>query len=357
MLCTVSLRAVAVNDPLEWDALVKSFTFHSALQGWGFGEARRVTDWEPFRLRLERDGVPFAAAQVLRRKQFGLGILYCPRGPALNALSDLGDVATVLRSWASFSDISLKIEPPAPVASSGDPSVMPEQLGVWALSETIQPAHTVLIDIDQPEDQLLKNMKEMARRNTKTSVKEGVTAEPDDDFEAFWHLFEETNTRSKLLQRQRRYYEAMFRECSKYGGEARIINARWNDTPLATCFVIGLGNELCYLYGGSVRVERTEGQRDPKAPNGAYWGMIRYGAAGGYKVLDLFGIPKRIDESTSEKISNGVYEFKMRLGGRMAYFPAYEIALNPLSNLVTTALRWRRKRLNVRARGTADDVL
>ncbi len=353
----MSLRVTPITNPLEWDALVQSFTFHSALQGWGFGEARRVTAWTPHRLKLERDGVVFAAAQVLRRSQYGLGYLYCPRGPALNSLEDLQDVAAALKSWAKITDVSLKIEPCVPIPSVGDPSIMPKQIGVWSLAETIQPAHTVLISLEETEETRLAAMHQMAKRNTKQSLKEGVTAEPDDDFEAFWELFSETNTRSKLLQRSKAYYQAMLLECAKYGGEARIINARWNGKALATCFVIGLGNELCYLYGGSIRAEREEGQRDPKAPNGAYWGMIRFGLSRKYKTLDLYGIPKRIDESTSEKISNGVYEFKMRLGGQMAYFPAYEIALNPLSSAVNTALRWRRKAMNRKARGTDDDVL
>ena len=353
----MNYRVTPITNPLEWDALVTSFTHHSALQGWGFGEARKVTAWTPHRLKLERDGVVFAAAQVLRRTQYGLGYLYCPRGPALNRLEDLDDVAAALKTWTKLTDVSLKIEPCVPLASSGDPSIMPEKLGVWTQSETIQPAHTVLINLEQAEETCLNAMHQMAKRNTKQSLKEGVSAEPDDDFEVFWALFSETNQRSKLLQRQKAYYQAMFLECGKYGGEARIINARWNGTALATCFVIGLGKELCYLYGGSVRAERAEGQRDPKAPNGAYWGMIRYGISKSYKTLDLYGIPKRIDESTAQKISNGVYEFKMRLGGQMAYFPAFEIALNPLSSSVNAALRWRRKAMNRKARGSEDDVL
>jgi lipid II:glycine glycyltransferase (peptidoglycan interpeptide bridge formation enzyme) len=350
----VSLRALPVKHPLEWDALVTSFTHHSALQGWGFGEARRVTAWEPTRLRLERDGVPFGAAQVLRRQQYGLGYLYCPRGPALNSLDDLEDAAKVLNDFAGFGDVSLTIEPPVPILSSGDPSVIPEKLGVWAHAAPIQPEHTVLIDVTQTEEKLLKNMHEMARRNTRTSLKEGVTAGVETDFEAFWNLFSETNTRSQLLQRQRRYYEAMLNECGKYGGDAQIITARKDGVPLATGLVIGLGNELCYLYGGSTRLERAEGERDPKASNGFYWGMLQYAAQHGYKRLDLFGIPRVI---TADKHSFGVYEFKMRLGGQMAYFPAYEMALSPLSSLVNKALRWRKNRQNLQARGTTQDVL
>lgn len=343
-----------VKDPLEWDALVASFQHHSALQGWGFGEARRVTDWTPTRLRLERDGVLFGAAQVLRRTQFGLGYLYCPRGPALNTLDDLEDAGKLLNDFAGVGDVSVTVEPPVPIPSSGDPGIIPSSLGMWHHASPIQPEHTVLIDTTKPPEALLKNMHEMARRNTKTSLKEGVTAQTEADFEAFWALFSETNTRSKLLQRHRRYYEAMYLECRAYGGVAELITARQHGTPLATGMVIGLGKELCYLYGGSTRVEKIEGVKDPKASNGFYWGMLNYAHSHGFERLDLFGIPRVI---SSDKHSFGVYEFKMRLGGTMAYFPAYELSLSPLSSLVNRVLRWRRNRQNLAARGTTQDVL
>ena len=66
------ITATIISDPLEWNQLVVSFSHYSALQGWGFGEVRRVSGWTPHRLKLMRDGIPFAAAQVLRRKQTGL---------------------------------------------------------------------------------------------------------------------------------------------------------------------------------------------------------------------------------------------------------------------------------------------
>ncbi len=343
-----------VKDPHLWDALVASFAHHSALQGWGFGEARRVTAWTPTRYRLERDGVPFGAAQVLKRTQYGLGYLYCPRGPALNSLDDLEDAGKLLNDLAGPGDVSVTVEPPVPLISSGDPSVIPERLGAWRHASPIQPEHTVLIDTSQTPETLLKNMHEMARRNTRTSLKEGVTASVEDDFEAFWTLFTETNTRSSLLQRHRSYYEAMLRECNAYGGHAAIITARRDGVPLATGMVIGLGDELCYLYGGSTRLEKVEGVKDPKASNGFYWGMLNHAHSNGYKRLDLFGIPRVI---TSDKHSFGVYEFKMRLGGTMAYFPAYELPLSPLSSLVNRALRWRKNRQNLAARGTTQDIL
>ena len=82
--------------------------------------------------------------------------------------------------------------------------------------------------------------------------------------------------------------------------------------------------------------------------------MILHGMAKGYKHLDLFGIPRTLSE---DKHSFGVYQFKERLGGQKVHYPAYEIALSPISSLVNGALRLRKNVMNYRARGTTKDVL
>jgi lipid II:glycine glycyltransferase (peptidoglycan interpeptide bridge formation enzyme) len=178
-------------------------------------------------------------------------------------------------------------------------------------------------------------------------------AGPEDDFDAFWALFSETNERSKLLSRTRAYYEAVYRECGRYGGRAAIVTARLDGLPLASGMVIGLGGNLNYLYGGSTRA-REEGERDPKGSNAFYWGMIQYGVREGFRELDLFGIPRKLDP---EKHSFGVYQFKERLGGNRVHFPAYEIGLSPLAPALGAAIRARKSIMNYRARGTTQDVL
>jgi lipid II:glycine glycyltransferase (peptidoglycan interpeptide bridge formation enzyme) len=345
--------AAEVRDPLEWDALVASFPLTSALQGWGWGEVKRLSGWVPHRLRLERDGEVFAAAQVLRRRAGpGPSLLYAPRGPAMRALTDLDDVARALRAWAGVSDLSLKIEPSAALPSG---SGIPPRLGPFAYAEPVQPEHTVLLDLTLPEDEALRRMHQMARRNTKTAVKMGVVGAEDPDFEAFWTLFTETNTRSSLMQHSRAYYEAVLREGNRYGGRAALITARFEGEPLASGLVLGLGEGLNYLYGGSTRErERREGERDPKASNGFYWGMIRWGAEHGFRTLDLFGIPRVLEET---KHSYGVYQFKERLGGQKVLYPAYELPLSPLAPVVNGALRLRKNLMNYRARGSTQDVL
>ena len=151
-----------LRDPEAWNALVSSLPHSSALQGWGWGEVKRHSGWTPYRLRLEVDGVLIAAAQVLRRKQGPLGILYCPRGPALRSLEDLEMIALALRSWAGPGDVSLKIEPPVPILSDGTGAGIPESLGVWQHVESTQPEHTVLLDLTKPEADFMKSMHERA---------------------------------------------------------------------------------------------------------------------------------------------------------------------------------------------------
>lgn len=343
-----------VHDPEAWNALVAGFRYSSPLQGWGWGEVKRLSGWIPSRLKLERAGETFAAVQILRRKQGPVAYLYAPRGPALNDVNNLEDAATALRAWSGAGDVTLKIEPPIPIPSDGDPSVIPAQHGPWTYTESTQPEHTVLLDLSRDEAAILKGMHDMAKRNTKTSIKEGVIAGVEDDFDAFWNLFTETNQRSSLMNHSRTYYETVLCECARHGGDAKIITARLEGQALASGLVIGLGAELDYLYGGSTRLERVEGQRDPKGSNGFYWGMIRYGVQHGYKHLDLFGIPRELSE---DKHSFGVYQFKERLGGQKVWYPAYELQLSPLSSVVNTALRLRKNLMNYRARGTTKDVL
>ena len=346
------LVADPVLDPLAWDALVAGLPLSSALQGWGWGEAKRSTDWTPHRLAISRGGELIAAAQVLRRR-LGPGVSYllAPRGPALQSLDDLPHAGQAIRRWAERSDIALKVEPPSPLPE--DDAIPARLFDDFEWSDPVQPEHTVLLDLSQPEDKLLANMHQMARRNTRTALKLGVQAGEDADFDAFWLLFEETNTRSKLLSRTRAYYEAVYREGGRYGGRSAIITARLNGAPLATGMVLGLGGELNYLYGGSTR-ERAQDTRDPKASNAFYWAMLRWGKAQGFTRLDLFGIPRQLDAS---RHSFGVYQFKERLGGEKVHYPAYELRLNALAPFVNAALRARMGLLNYRSRGTIQDVL
>ncbi|MGI8747565.1 MAG: peptidoglycan bridge formation glycyltransferase FemA/FemB family protein, partial [Deinococcus sp.] len=145
---------------------------------------------------------------------------------------------------------------------------------------------------------------------------------------------------------------------NRHGGEAYLILARHEGRPLAGGLFLGLGGLTCYLFGGSVRDDRPgaggEPRRDVKAPTLFYWGAMQDAREHGYRTLDFWGIPRKLDE---EKHSFGIYRMKENFGGARVWYPAYTLGLNPLAPLVARALRGRKTRNNLRKRGNADDVL
>ncbi len=344
-----------VQDAHAYDDVVRGLPITSPLQGWGYGEARRVLGHVPHRFFVRRGGEVIGALQLLRKPLLGgLSVLYAPRGPALRDISDLPGVARAVRDWAGPADVRALIEPPFP----RQPELVPGQLGPWKRAEAEQPEHTIVVNLRRSEEELLAGLHHMARRNVRKSAKLGVSAGRDGDFEAFWHVFTQTNARAQLGAFPRAYYETMLREGAAYGGEAYLVLARHEGRALAGGFFLALGGEVAYLYGGSVKDDRPgeagEARKDVQAPTAFYWGAMRDAREHGYRTFDFWGIPRALDEG---KHSYGVFRMKENFGGDKVWFPGYDLSLSPLSPAVARALRWRKSLNNYRRRGSAQDVL
>ncbi|MFC4452837.1 lipid II:glycine glycyltransferase FemX [Deinococcus sonorensis] len=349
------LRLEATQDAHLYDDAVRSLPITSALQGWGYGEARRVLGQQPLRYLIRDGGRTVGALQLLRKTLVpGFSTLYAPRGPALESLDLLPELAGVIRQAARPTDVLVKIEPPVPLQETD----IPASHGRWQRAEAEQPEHTIISDLSQPEDTLFAGLHSMARRNVRAAQKFGVTVGRDDQFQDFWDIFTATNERAQLGAFPRRYYETMLQEGSRYGGEAYVVLARHEGRALAGGFFLTMGAGTYYLFGGSVRDDRPtetgEPRKDVKAPTAFYWGAMLDARARGYQLFDFWGIPRRLDE---EKHSFGIYRMKENFGGTRVWYPAYSLPLSPLAPLITRALRTRKTRNNLRRRGSADDVL
>ncbi|MCE0485785.1 lipid II:glycine glycyltransferase FemX [Ornithinimicrobium sediminis] len=362
------LTLVEAHDRSTFNAAVRDLPISSPLQSWGYGEARRVLGQQPLRFLLRRNGSTVGALQVVRKPLVpGVSTLYAPRGPALESLDDLPEVARLVRRMARTTDMHLKIEPSVPLVAGTEPhqvdlaaeqSVIPERLGPFRRTETEQPEHTILADLGQDSDTIFAGLHKMARRNVRTAQRMGVVAARDDDFAAFWEIFDATNQRAKLGSFPRAYYETLLREGNGDGSEAYLFLSRHEGRALAGGFFLGLGDMTCYLYGGSIRDDRppSEGEtrKDAKAPDAFYWGAMQDAKEHGYTAFDFWGIPRRLDES---KHSYGVFKMKLKFGTARYWFPAYDLSLHPFSPALRKALRARRSYVNYRSRGTTDDIL
>lgn len=355
------LSLTPTTDPRVYDDAVRHLPITSALQGWGYGEARRELGQVPMRYLIQDGGKTVGALQLIRKRLIpGFSTLYAPRGPALESLELLPGVAEAVRKIARPTDALLKIEPPVPYDASAEDSYdqLPARFGPFARATTEQPEHTIVADLTRSEDQMFKDLSSMARRNVRTAEKMGVVAGRDDDFEAFWDIFTATNERAKLGAFPRAYYETMLREGNAHGGEAYIVLSRYQGKALAGGFFLAMGKGTYYLFGGSVRDDRTQDDgtpfKDSKAPDAFYWASLLDAKRRGYELFDFWGIPRVLDEN---KHSYGVFKMKLKFSEQRVWYPAYDLNLNPAAPAIVKALRWRKTQNNLRKRGSADDVL
>ena len=355
----VRLTLQETTDSRVYDDAVRNLPITSALQGWGYGEARRALGQVPARYLIQDAGRTVGALQLIRKRLVpGFSTLYAPRGPALESLDLLPGVAEAVRKVARPTDTLLKIEPPVPLDANDEQTVIPESYGPFTRAATEQPEHTIIADLRRSEEELFAGLHSMARRNVRTAEKLGVVAGRDDDFDAFWEIFTATNERAKLGAFPRKYYETMLREGNAHGGEAYIVLSRYQGKALAGGFFIAMGKGTYYLFGGSVRDDRTDADgkplKDSKAPDAFYWNAMLDAKRQGYELFDFWGIPREMDES---KHSFGVFKMKLKFSEQRVWYPAYDLNLNPAAPMIVKALRWRKTQNNLRKRGSADDVL
>ncbi len=336
------MKAVEISDATQWNQLVSSFKYSSALQSWGWGEVKRLSGWVPTRVAIYDGDTAIGCAQILKKGYLGFFKMgYSTRGPAFDELINLEKIIIGIRGFCRDC-LYLKIEPEIP---SEQHLELPEAIP----SETIQPENTIWIDLQKGREGLLASMENMHKRNTKLAEKRVITtAEGPEGFEDFWQVFEETNQRAKLMQHSKAYYQKVLEAMEQPLGHAFISVSRLEGKPLAAGLFVAFAGKVDYLYGGSSRENSNA-----KAPNGMHWGAITWGVDHGYKVYDLWGVPRSREGSHAA----GIDAFKEGFGGERVAFPAYDIALSPLYGIVKKGLRLRKDLANYRARGTTKDVL
>ncbi len=339
------LRLEPITDATAWNQKVSSLLISSALQSWGWGEVKKLSGWQPERVAVYENDELIAAAQLFRRRFAGpISMLYASRGPALRNIQDLPRVVEALKQRAGGA-VYLKLEP-----ETGQPAQLAApEFSQMQIEETIQPEYSVWLDLTLGREGLLSNMENMHRRNTRLAERRvETTIEGSEAFEEFWQLFEETNLRAKLLQHSRTYYQTVLEEMNQPLGQAFISISRLEGKALAAGLFVAFAGKVDYLYGGSSRENSNA-----KAPNGMHWGAINWGLENGYRIYDLWGVPRQTEGSHAA----GIDAFKEGFGGSRVRFPAYDAPLSPLYGGIKKALRLRKNWFNYRTRGTTRDVL
>ncbi|CAM5244243.1 Aminoacyltransferase OS=Streptomyces tendae OX=1932 GN=GUR47_19615 PE=3 SV=1 [Streptomyces tendae] len=204
------------------------------------------------------------------------------------------------------------------------------------------------------EDDLLRSMNQLWRRNIKKAAKEGVevtggrvtggqvtdgliaggpgTGGPGvsgpgmtgEDVKAFHGLYVHTAERDRFTPRPLSYFETMFAVLGAEDPERiRLYLARHRGDLVAATVMVRVGAHAVYAYGAS----STE-KREVRGSNACQWAMIRDALATGCDVYDLRGITPTLDADDPHV---GLIQFKVGTGGQaVRYVGEWDLPLRPL---------------------------
>ncbi|WP_227467466.1 lipid II:glycine glycyltransferase FemX [Nocardioides lijunqiniae] len=175
------------------------------------------------------------------------------------------------------------------------------------------------------EDDVLKGMNQLWRRNIKKAGKLGVevtSSAGTEDLKAFHDLYVHTAQRDHFTPRPLAYFQTMV---DALGAESpdriRLWFARHEGDLVASTISIRVGAHAWYSYGAS----STE-KREVRGSNAIQWAMMRDALAAGASVYDLRGITDTLDPDDSHA---GLIQFKVGTGGEaVEYVGEWDLPLN-----------------------------
>ncbi|GAQ51242.1 lipid II:glycine glycyltransferase FemX [Streptomyces acidiscabies] len=174
------------------------------------------------------------------------------------------------------------------------------------------------------EDDLLRGMNQLWRRNIKKAAREGVDVTVGTDLKAFHDLYVHTAERDRFTPRPLRYFQTMFAELNAEDPERiSLYLARHQGDVVAAAVLVRVGAHAWYAYGAS-----STAKREVRGSNACQWAMIRDSLAAGCDVYDLRGITPTLDAGDPHL---GLIQFKVGTGGRAVRYPGeWDLPLRPM---------------------------
>jgi len=291
------LSVTPVDDRRAWDAEVLGLGGHP-LQLWGWGAVKGAGAWRPLRLRVtDADGTPVGLAQVLvRRLPFPFRALsHVPRGPVLAPGVAPGPVLRAVTSWVrrNVGGTAISFEPHWPEGTVVD---LP---GSRRGANTILFPHTLIIDLERSEDELLADLSRTTRQGVRRSARTDLVYREItglDELRACLAIYHETAQRAGFGLHPDAYYERVWTEL---GEHSPVFAAFEGERPVAFLWLAASGRTSFELYAGA-----DDTGRRLRANYSLKWTAITAMKARGLTEYDVNGL-----------LNDGISEFKRSFAG------------------------------------------
>lgn len=313
------------TDAEQWNELVLEMGGHP-LQLWGWGELKASHGWSVDRVYFVEDDtpdVPVGYLQILTRKlPLPLrAFSYVPRMQLFHVKqSEILAIATAFIK-KKYKGVALSVEPDALMFEAPDKWVR--------ATNKILPAETILLDLEQSEDELQTAMAKKTRQYIRKSSKDIVIRQANDEerVRQCLELYRQTSKRAGFALHDEEYYLDVWRYMGEYA-PLFIAYEKGSDAPVSFLWMAVSGATGYELYGGM----NDRGQ-ELRANYALKWHAITRLKKWGLTKYDFGGI-----------VAGGVATFKQGWAKDETMFAGtYDIPLSPLYVMWSHGLPFAKK--------------
>ena len=306
----------------EWDVEILARGGHP-LQLWGWGQVKAAHNWQVSRVFVYSGDQIIGAAQLLIRplpKLFN-ALVYIARGP----VCDKQDREAVLDALAdhvkiTYSAVALTVEP--------DWEEMPDIDGWHESTNTILIPRTLILDLQQPEDELQAAMTKKTRQYIRKSASEDVEVRKvknREELDACLAIYKQTAQRAGFALHDDQYYYDIYDEM---GDHSLVMAAFHKGEPLAFLWLAISEATAFELYGGM----NDLGQQ-LRSNYTLKWQTIQLAKKWGIERYDFNGL-----------LNDGVSTFKQSFARHEnMLIGTYDKSLSPLYVVWDKGLPWAKK--------------
>ena len=312
-----------IKEPDVWENFLLTHAPKSLFQSWAWGDVQERLGVRVWRLGFYENDVLVAIAQIMKVAARRGTFLHVRHGPVFKeqkreywkeVLAHIVDFGKQEMAW--FIRIGPLIEDcPANRALFSSFGLKP------AAIHAMDAEYCWVLELSQPEEQLLAGMRKTTRYELRHAQKLGVVIEQSTepkDLDAFFELYKETSDRHGFVPHQ-----GIREEFEVYAGQnkAVLLLGKHEGKTLAGAIILFYGNQGIYHHGASL---------SSKIPASylVQWEAIRQAKNRGMNVYNFWGIAP---ENKIKHPWRGITLFKKGFGGReIEYIHAHDLPISPL---------------------------